>query len=210
MKRIDIIPKEINNLADSLTGLPGIGPKSALRLATYITQNRTTIANDLYRSINSVLNDVAECTQCGNFTTSDQDKCTICSDLKRNMDQLMIVETPIDLIQIENSRVYNGYYLILGGVLSPLNGITTDMLNISLIPNIIDTLNTEEVILAIGSTVEGDSTANYLSDYIRKINPKIIVSKLAKGVPTGVGIEYLDSQTLSGAITKREQIDQDK
>ena len=193
--------KPIDDLIEALTRLPGVGKKSATRLAFHILRSNTAEAQGLARAILDVKEKIHLCTLCFNLT--DEDPCQICRDDRRNKETLCIVEGPNDLIAIENTGEYKGRYHVLHGTISPLEGIGPDNLRVK---ELMDRLRKEkisEVILAINPTVEGSTTTLYLIDLIKPLGVR--VTRIAYGIPMGSEIEYVDSMTLSKAMEGRRE-----
>lgn len=198
------IPNQVYELADRLAALPGIGPKSALRLAVYLTTRGRNLAQSLMSGLD-VVNSIHSCQQCGGLSTGTI--CSICSDAERDKNQLLIVESAVDCAQIEDAEVYNGKYIILGGLISPLNGLGPDQLNLHLLRERLLSNDIEEVTLALPVNMEGEATSLYLQKLIEDTRPEIATFKLARGLPTGANIEYLDPQTLARAISGKTKIE---
>ena len=200
-------PPALEQLIDSLRCLPGVGPKSALRMAYYLLQRDRKGANLLALSLQNALQVLGHCTLCNNF--SESSVCTLCSSEKREQNQLCVVEMPTDLMMMEQTHSYNGMYFVLMGRLSPLDGIGPKEINLDkLIKRAQDGANNQgqviEVILATNYTVEGEATAHYISELLKTRN--IAVSRIARGLPMGGEIEYVDSGTLSMALLGRKQL----
>ena len=194
-------PKPIDHLVEALTRLPGVGKKSAARLAFHILRSSMAEAQGLARAILDVKEKIHLCTRCFNLT--DEDPCQICRDDRRNKETLCIVEGPNDLIAIENTGEYKGRYHVLHGTISPLEGIGPENLKIK---ELMDRLRKEmvsEVILAINPTVEGSTTALYLANLIKPL--EVRVTRIAYGIPMGSEIEYVDTMTLSKAMEGRRE-----
>jgi len=197
------MPKAITELAAVLSALPGIGPRSANRLAVYLATNGQNNAENLQRILIDVRSQVRICRLCGNL--SEAELCEVCADEHRDQSIMMVVETPMDLLQVEQTGEYNGVYLVLGRLISPINGVGPDSVNITGLMERTKQGNVVEIILALTSTVEGEATGLYITNLVRDVNANIKVSKLARGLPTGVGIEYLDKETLKGALEGRRE-----
>ena len=190
--------ENLQNLISELANLPGVGRKSAGRLAYYIADAPKEKIDSLISAIKSVKENVKKCKVC--FTLSDDDVCNICSSDNRNKKQIMVVENERDMIAYENVGEYKGVYHVLGGALSPLLGIGPDQLRIKeLVARLKDDI--EEVILATNSSVEGETTATYLAKIIKPLNIK--VTRIASGVPVGGDIENVDEVTLLRAFNGR-------
>jgi len=190
-------------LVNVLTCLPGVGQKSAQRMALHLIERDQEGAAKLARALLGALDKVRHCKQCRNF--SDTDYCSICSNHDRNKAILCVVETPADVLAIESSGAFQGTYYVLLGRLSPLDGIGPDQLGLDLLEGYLDEGVVEEIILATSATVEGDITSQFVADVARKLN--IRTSRLARGIPLGGELEFVDSGTLSRALSGRQQIE---
>ncbi len=194
--------KPIDNLIEALTKLPGIGKKTASRLAFHILRSSLSDAQGLSRAILDVKEKVRLCSICFNLT--DEDSCWICRDERRAREILCIVEGPNDLIAIENTGSFKGRYHVLHGTISPLEGVGPDDIKIKELLERIHREGIVEVILATNPTVEGGATALYLTDLIRPMGIK--VTRIAYGIPMGGEIEYSDGMTLSKALEGRREV----
>ncbi|MFK7902181.1 MAG: recombination mediator RecR [Nitratireductor sp.] len=192
---------EIEKLIQILARLPGLGPRSARRAALHLIKKKETLLGPLSIAASDALEHVLECSTCGNVDTSDP--CIICTDPKREDATLVIVEDVSDLWALERASAINCRYHVLGGTLSPMDGVGPDDLNIAaLITRASDSnSNIKEVIIAVNATVEGQTTAHYITDQLDGLNLKI--TRLAHGVPVGGELDYLDEGTLSAAIKSR-------
>ena len=195
-------PLALQQLIDSLRCLPGVGPKSAQRMAYYLLQHDRKGANELAKALENSLQVVDHCKFCNTF--SEQSICPLCSSEERDRNLLCVVEMPTDLMMLENTQAYTGLYFVLMGRLSPLDGIGPKEIHLDkLIKRAQDGL-VQEVILATNYTVEGDATAHYISEILR--TRAIKTSRIARGMPMGGEIEYVDSGTLAQAIIERRRI----
>lgn len=195
-------PAPIAKLINSFTKLPGIGPKSAARLAFYILEMKEADVLEFSRNLVNVRRELTYCSVCGNIT--DVDPCLICSDEQRDLSTILVVEDARDVMAMERLQEYNGRYHVLGGVLSPMEGIGPEDLNI---PSLLQRLQNEEVkevIVATNATAEGEATAMYLSRLIKPAGIKI--TRLAHGLSVGTDIEYADEMTLYRAIEGRREL----
>jgi recombination protein RecR len=194
--------KPIDRLIEALTRLPGIGRKTASRLAFYILRSSASEAQELARAILDIKEKIHLCSVCFNLT--DEDPCRICQGNERNREILCVVEGPNDLLAIESTGTFKGIYHVLHGTISPLEGMGPDDLKVK---ELIERLRQEgvtEVILATNPTVEGGATALYLMDVIKPLGVK--VTQIAYGIPMGGEIEYSDGMTLSKAFEGRREI----
>jgi recombination protein RecR len=195
-------PPALEALIDGLRCLPGVGPKSALRMAYYLLQRDRKGANVLALSLQNALQMLGHCTLCNNF--SETPICPLCASEKREASQLCVVEMPTDLMMMEQTHSYSGMYFVLMGRLSPLDGIGPKEINLDkLIKRAQDGI-VKEVILATNYTVEGEATAHYISELLKTRG--VAVSRIARGLPMGGEIEYVDSGTLSMALLGRKQV----
>jgi recombination protein RecR len=194
--------KPIDHLIEALTRLPGIGKKTASRLAFHILRSSSSEAQELARAILDVKEKIRLCSTCFNLT--DEDPCRICQDERRSTEILCVVEGPNDLIAIENTGTFNGRYHVLHGTISPLEGIGPDDLKIKELLGRLQKERISEVIFATNPTVEGGATVLYLTDLIKPLGIK--VTRIAYGIPMGSEIEYSDGMTLSKALEGRREI----
>jgi recombination protein RecR len=191
--------RPLAQLLEQLEKLPGIGPKSAQRLAFHILRAPREDTEGLAQAVRDVRDKIKPCTRCGNFT--DLEVCDICTDPRREGTLLCVVAEPRDLMAVENSGEFRGRYHVLGGVMSPIEGIGPDQLNINGLMKRIGDEGVGEVILAVSPTVEGETTANYLANLLRPRNVR--VTQLARGLPFGGDLDYADQMTIAGALRGR-------
>ena len=194
--------KPIDDLIEALTKLPGIGRKTASRLAFYILRSNPSEAQRLARAILDVKEKIRLCSTCFNLT--DEDSCRVCQDEHRSKEILCVVEGPNDLIAIENTGAFKGRYHVLHGALSPLEGVGPEDIKVKELMERLHREEVAEVILATNPTVEGGATALYLTDLIRPLG--IRVTRIAYGIPMGGEIEYSDGMTLSKALEGRREV----
>ena len=192
----------IDELIDSLRCLPGVGPKSAQRMALHLLERNREGAQRLANAVAEAVEKVGRCRQCRTLTEADI--CEICSNPRREDHQLCVVETPADLLAIEQSGTYRGRYFVLLGHLSPIDGIGPEAIGIDQLMTRLTEENISELILATNLTVEGEATAHYISERAKAL--EVTVSRIAHGVPMGGELEYVDGGTLSHAFTSRKQI----
>ena len=196
---MSIYPAPLEKLIQDLSKLPGIGQKSATRVALYILKSDKELAASLAKSLMEVKEAIRFCSLCFNFT--DKDVCGICGDETRANGILCIVEGPGDQLAIEESGVFKGRYHVLHGVLSPLDGVGPEDLKISELLSRIEKENIEEVILATNPTAEGEATASFLSKMLS--NKGLKITRIALGIPMGGDLKYMDSLTLRHALKSR-------
>lgn len=191
----------LEQLMDSLRVLPGVGPKTAQRMAFHLLERDRNGAAAMARTLDTALEKIGHCKRCRTLT--ELEICGICANPARNPEVLCIVESPIDVLAIEQSAAYRGYYFILLGHLSPLDGIGPEELGLDQLERRLDEGEIREIILATNPTVEGEVTAHYIGEMAKSLGLK--TSRIAHGVPFGGELEYIDSQTLSHAFEGRTQ-----
>ena len=196
-----VIPQALERLILDLTKLPGIGKKTASRLALTILRRPAGEARELAGALADLHSSIQLCSCC--FTFSENDPCAICADYKRDASLICVVEQPGDLIAIEKAGNYLGHYHILHGVLAPMDGIGPNEIKIRELEARLSTNDIQEVFIATSSTVPGEATANYLID--RLLNRSVLVTRLACGIPMGMDIKYADKHTLARAIASRSK-----
>lgn len=191
--------KLLENLVYNISQLSGIGKRSALRIALEILRKPKEFSRDLSESIFDFKNEIKYCIQCHNI--SDKDLCDICSNKSRDQSIVCVVEDIRDVIAIENTNLYKGLYHVLGGVISPIEGIGPEDLNVLSLEEKITDKKVDEIIFALSATIEADTTSFYLFKILKKYNVK--VSVLARGIPVGDQLEYTDEVTLARSIQNR-------
>ncbi len=205
---MDFLPESVTRLSDELSKLPGIGPKSAQRLAFYLLKSADLKINALGESILNIKEGVQECSQCFSLTTSNP--CKICSHPGRQKELLCVVESTLDLIAIEKTGEYRGLYHVLQGRISPLDGIGPEQIKLKELFQRVSFVNGDEapireVILALNPDLEGDTTALYIQKQISAYGP-MQVSRIARGIPSGGHLEYTDEATLIRAMEGRQSL----
>ena len=198
-----MISSELKNLIHILSKLPGLGPRSAKRVALHLLHHRMTVLSTLTSSLQEVAVKVKECSVCGNLDSLDP--CTLCQDSRRDPSILCVVESVADLWALERTSSYKGQYHVLGGVLSAMDGVSPEKLRIADLFKRCRNGSVAEVILALNATVEGQTTSHYLTDQLQKMTISNI-SSLARGVPIGGELDYLDEGTLSTALLSRRRM----
>lgn len=198
-----VLPQALEDLINEFRKLPGVGRKTAERYAMHMINNFDTETTETFSNAILDLNKkIHNCPNCGLIT--DQDLCSICSNKNRDETTLMIVETSKDVFSIEKSNEYKGYYHVLNGVISPMDGLGPDDINLSTLwPKIADN-KVKEVIIATSSTQEGETTALYINRVLKDVD--VLVSRIGYGVPVGLNLEYADDLTLSKAIENRKKV----
>lgn len=201
------IPKHINNLIDSFQKLPGIGPKTAQRLAYYMLHVPQTQLDEFAHSLQELKRNTKLCSVCKNVGQADP--CLICTDSGRDESLILVVEQPLDIIAFEKTGKYKGLYHVLHGAISPLENIGPDEIYIEHLVHRLSNGEKEivkEIIIATNPTMEGDATAMYLSQKLKVKNTKLKVTRLGMGIPTGADLEYADEMTLTQAILGRREL----
>ncbi len=193
----------IEQLVESLRCLPGVGRKTAQRMALHLLERDREAALTLSKALLEAMEGVGHCQRCRNF--SEQELCELCSDTRRDAGTICVVESPADVIAVEQSGSYRGQYFVLMGHLSPIDGIGPEDIGLDILRERIQRGGVSELILATNPTVEGEATAFYLSELVQGEGIKI--SRIAHGVPLGGELEYVDGTTLAHAFTGRKVID---
>lgn len=192
----------LQQLIEALCCLPGVGPKTAQRMAFHLLERNREGGRHLARIMEYAIQNIGHCSRCRTLT--EKDLCDLCSNPRRDDAQLCIVETPADVLAIEHATDYRGRYFVLGGSLSPLDGIGPKELGMDQLSDILAIGTLQEIILATNPTVEGEATAQYISDMARENG--IASSRIAHGVPLGGELEYVDGGTLAHAFTGRRSL----
>jgi len=190
---------EIEKLIQLLARLPGLGPRSARRAALFLIKKREQVMTPLTNALQTALEKIVVCKTCGNIDTHDP--CTVCTDARRDQSILVVVADVADLWALERAHAVNGRYHVLGGTLSPLDGVGPQDLSIEALIKRAHEPEVGEVILALNATVDGQTTAHYITELLGDANVK--VTRLAHGVPVGGELDYLDEGTLSAAMKQR-------
>lgn len=198
---INVVPPALEKLIADFRRLPGIGQKTATRLALHLLRRPAAEARGLARDINVLHDAISLCSNC--FAFSEQDPCGICADVRRDPKLVCVVEEPGDLMAIEKTGTYKGQYHILHGVLSPMDGIGPGEIKVDSLVQRVRDQHVEEVLLATSSTVPGEATASYLVNRLQGTGVK--VTRLACGIPMGMDIKYADELTLASAIRSRQK-----
>jgi len=193
---------EIERLIELMAKLPGLGPRSARRAALALVKKRERLLLPLAQALAEVAEKVTTCRSCGNLATAEQ--CAICLDPRRDATRLCVVEDVADLWALERAAVFRGRYHVLGGVLSALDGVTPESLRIPELASRVRSEGIAEVILAVGATIDGQTTAHVVAEYLE--GSGAAVTSLAKGVPVGGELDYLDEGTISAALAARKAL----
>lgn len=196
------LPPSLSRLINEFSKLPGIGPKSAQRLAFYLLKKDNVELLTLSESVKELRKDINFCDECHNM--SEQNPCSVCSDQTRNHQLICVVEEPLDALALDRTGSFKGVFHILGGVLSPIEGIGAEQLNIASLLDRIAKLNAQEIIVATNPTLEGETTAMHIAKLLKDTDIKI--TRIARGLPMGGDLEYADEVTLSRALEGRREI----
>lgn len=207
---MSVLPSSVEQVIEEFSRLPGVGPKSASRMAYHYLRSPNGDASKLANALKEMDESVKNCKSC--FNVTDKDECDLCSSPLRKKDKLCIVEEPLDVVAFENSAVYDGLYFVLGGVISPAEGIGAEELRFKELEKRVKELlknNTQvEIIVATNPSLEGEATASYIIDLFKNLlkEGKIKITRLAMGLPTGADLEYADRLTLKKALEGRRDI----
>jgi recombination protein RecR len=201
---MDPYPKPLRDLISQLKRLPGVGEKTATRLALFILGDRDNLANDLSRSLATVRDSIRLCSVC--FNLADMPKCSICQDPSRDPSIICVVEEPSDVLALESAHAHKGLYHVLHGLISPINGIGPEDIKL---PELIERLSrntVSEVIVATNPSVEGEGTFHYIMRLIEERKFPLRVSRIASGIPMGGELKYMDQVTLASALRYRRSV----
>lgn len=209
---MSVLPKSVENVIAQFSKLPGVGPKSAARMTYHYLRSPNGDATNLANALIDMDENICFCTKC--YNVSDKEVCNLCDSLLRKNFKICVVEEPLDVVAFENSAVYDGFYFVLGGVISPAEGIGAEDLRFKQLKERVDELlkglegKELEVIVATNPNLEGEASASYIHDMFEKYIKEgtIVVSRLAMGLPTGADLEYADRLTLKRALEGRRSI----
>ncbi len=207
---MSVLPKSVENVINEFSRLPGVGPKSASRMTYHYLRSSRLDATKLANALLEMDKEVKSCTKC--FNVSDKDECDICSSKLRKQDKICVVEEPLDVVAFENSGIYDGLYFVLGGVISPAEGIGEDEIRFkelkARVGELLKDTDVLEVIIATNPSLEGEATASYVIDLFKEEfkNNRVKITRLAMGLPTGADLEYADRLTLKRALEGRRGI----
>jgi recombination protein RecR len=201
---VNRLPEPLRQLVDQLAALPGLGPKSALRMALTILKWPEARAVQLGRSVLELREKLRLCSRCGSLT--DEDPCPLCSDAGRDPRLLCLVSEWDSLLAMEQGGFYRGHYMLLGGLLSPLDGVDADGLELDRLRARLDEGEIEEVILALGTTLEAENTSSYVKNLIERGFSGVRVTRLAQGIPLGQEVKFVDKETLRQSLLHRQEL----
>jgi recombination protein RecR len=194
----------LNQLIHALRCLPGVGPKSAQRMAYYLLQYQRPKGLHLAGCLTTAMQHIVHCKRCNNYT--EFDLCTLCQDTRRDPKLLCVVENPSDVIAIEQSNAFTGSYFVLMGKISPLDGLSPEDIGLPRLRELVQREQITEIILALGSSVESQITAHFISALFEENRATIRISQLAHGIPSGGELEFLDGLTIGNALRNRAPI----
>ena len=197
------LPEPLAVLVAELNRLPGIGPRSAERLALHLIQADSAVAKRLANVLITSRDRIIECAQCGGL--ADESPCSVCANPARDERTVCVVERAVDILNVEKSGAFRGHYHVLGGKISPMNGIGPEELRVAQLERRLASGTIDEVIIALGTDVEGDATGHYLAKRLAK--PGVKVTRIAHGLPAGSGLEFADELTLIQALEGRRELD---
>jgi recombination protein RecR len=199
-----ILPAPIQNMVQALSRLPGIGPKTASRLTFYLLNAPDDLVQNLADALNELKNGIAYCQICFNITGTGRQECEICSSSERDARMVCVVEEPLDVLALERVGAYQGHYHVLHGALSPIEGVGPEDLRIRELLDRVRSGKVQEIILATNPSMEGDATAMYLQQQLKRYDLR--VTRLARGLPVGGDLEYADQNTLLRALMGRQEM----
>lgn len=200
-----MLPKALSNAIDALGLLPGVGPRTAERYAYYLFRSDEKISDSIVEALSSLHSGVKLCPVTFALIDADEDVSPLYSD-ERDKTTVLVVEEPLDIYAMEQTKAFTGTYHVLGGAISPIDGITPDQLHIRELIERVDKDNVKEVIIATNPSVEGESTALLLEKMLHEKNPKLKLTRLARGLPLGVDLSYADQITLNAALENRTEL----
>jgi recombination protein RecR len=200
-----LLPDSVQNLVNALSRLPGVGPKTASRLAFYLLRAPEDISNDLAQALLRIKTDTTLCQVCYNITSAGNTACEICANASRDQRMICVVEEPLDVLALERTGSFTGVYHVLHGALSPIEGIGPDQLRIRELVLRVRAGGVQEIILATNPSMEGDYTAAYLRQQLQAAGVRM--TRLARGLPVGGDLEYADQSTLLRALSGRQEMD---
>ena len=201
-----MLPKALNSVIDALGMLPGVGQRTAERYAYYLFKSSDKISENIAKALSELHSGVKSCPVTFALIDADTDISPLYSDPKRDKTTIMVVEEPLDIYAIEQTKSYTGTYHVLGGAISPIDGITPEQLHIGELIKRVNDDNVKEVIIATNPSVEGESTALLLEKMLHEQNPNLKLTRLARGLPLGVDLSYADQITLSAALENRTDL----
>lgn len=201
-----MLPRALTNVIDALGSLPGVGPRTAERYAYYLFKSNPKISENIADALTVLHSSVKSCPITFALIDADEDVSTLYSDPGRDKTTVMVVEEPLDIYALEATHAFKGTYHVLGGAISPIDGVTPEQLHIGELIKRANNDNVKEIIIATNPSVEGESTALYLEKLLHEQNPELKLTRLARGLPLGVDLSYADQITLSAALENRTNL----
>ncbi len=201
-----MLPKALENTIEALGRLPGVGPRTAERFAYYLFKSNHQLAENIAETLNNLHSGVKSCPVTFALIDADEDYSPFYTEPTRDKTTVLVVEEPLDIYAIEQTKAYKGTYHVLGGAISPIDGITPEQLHIGELIKRVNDDNVKEVIIATNPSVEGESTALLLEKMLHEQNPNLKLTRLARGLPLGVDLSYADQITLSAALENRTKL----
>ena len=201
-----MLPRALKDVIDALGSLPGVGPRTAERYAYYLFKSNPKISESIAETLNSLHTKVKFCPVTFALIDADEEVSPLYADPERDRSTILVVEEPLDIYAIESTHGFKGVYHVLGGAISPIDGITPDQLHIKELVDRVEKDNVQEIIIATNPSVEGESTALLLEKVLHEKNPDLKLTRLARGLPLGVDLSYADQITLSAALENRTNL----
>jgi recombination protein RecR len=203
---MSVLPKSIQNLINEFSRLPSIGPKTASRLTFYLLKQPSLELDRFAQALSTLQKDIIYCSTC--FNMAESDPCKICADNKRNQNLILVVEDPLDVVAMDQIENFDGLYHVLGGVISPLDGVGPENLKIKqLMDRLLDSSQTKEVVIATNPSLEGEATAMYIAKQLKQTGySHVKITRIGRGLPMGADLEYADEFTLSKSLEGRQEI----
>lgn len=201
-----MLPKALVNMIEALSMLPGVGSKTAERYAYYLFRSSDVVSKNIASALESLHEEVKTCPVTFALINADEDISPLYTDEKRDKKTVLVVEEPLDIYAIEQTKTYKGTYHVLGGAISPIDGVTPEQLHIGELIKRVNNDDVKEVIIATNPSIEGESTALLLEKTLHEQNPNLKLTRLARGLPLGVDLSYADQITLSAALENRQTL----
>ncbi len=201
-----MLPKALTNVIDALGSLPGVGPRTAERYAYYLFKSNSKVSENIAEALEHLHSGVKSCPVTFALIDVDEEVSPLYSDPERDKTTVMVVEEPLDIYALEATHAFKGTYHVLGGAISPIDGVTPEQLHIGELIKRANNDNVKEIIIATNPSVEGESTALYLEKLLHEQNPELKLTRLARGLPLGVDLSYADQITLSAALENRTRL----
>lgn len=201
-----MLPQALKDVIDALGSLPGVGPRTAERFAYYLFKSNPKVSESIAETLNDLHDKVKFCPVTFALIDADEEVSPLYADPSRDRSTILVVEEPLDIYAIESTHGFKGVYHVLGGAISPIDGITPEQLHIKELISRVEKDNVQEIIIATNPSVEGESTALLLEKVLHEKNPELKLTRLARGLPLGVDLSYADQITLSAALENRTKL----